>query len=112
MTQEQLDTNIEIWCLTSQESLGDYNLYVVDLESMPITYKVVISNKNIEHIGLPYEYIRKVHLPKMKAKIIIGLLEQIRDNGDEWLQQEKDYWVNLKENQEENNWESKRDYKD
>lgn len=112
MTQEQLDVLTELWCLTAQESLGDYEVIVFNSVSVGGLFMVSIENDSIENITLPYEIIKDHYSPKEKAKIVISLLEQIRDNGDDWLEQEKNYWQDRKENEEENNWESNRDYKD
>jgi hypothetical protein len=111
MTQEQLDTLIEVWCLTAQESLGEYELVRYNSE-WTTRCAIQIKHKDIENVSLPWEYIKNNYTPKEKAKIIISLLEQIRDNGADWLEQEKNYWQDRKENEEENNWESNRDYKD
>ena len=91
MTQEQLDTLIEVWCLTAQESLGDYGLDIEKSEKFTDSDLISMVNKNIYMVDLPYEYIRKAYTPKEKAKIVISLLEQIRDNGDQWLRDEENY---------------------
>lgn len=90
MTQEQLDTLTELWCLTAQESLGDYEVYVENL-SNPIYTRIEVVNLEIENIKLPFEVIKDHYTPKEKAKIVISLLEQIVENGDQWLRDEENY---------------------
>jgi len=88
MTQEQLDTLIEVWCLTAQESLGFFEL--ASVESGMIT-RISICNENINNINLPHELLISSYTPKEKAKIVISLLEQIVENGDQWLRDEENY---------------------
>jgi DNA-binding HxlR family transcriptional regulator len=52
---------------------------------------ILVENKNVENIELPYEYIKDHYSPKEKAKIVISLLEQIIENGEEWLRDEENY---------------------
>ena len=60
---------------------------------------------------MPYEIIKNSYSPKEKAKIIISLLEQIVENGEQWLQDELDYrgdnmaekWDNERKSNLENN---------
>ena len=92
MTQEQLDTLIEVYCLTAQESLGDFELVRYNSE-WTTRCAIQIKHKDIENVSLPWEYIKNAYTPKEKAKIVISLLEQIIENGDQWLQDEADYHV-------------------
>jgi len=86
-TQEQLDFFIEGWCLTAQESLGDFELEVFEWSDK--VFHIGICNTEIENIELPFEYIKDHYTPKEKAKIVISLLEQIIENGEEWLRDEE-----------------------
>ena len=90
MTQEQLDILIELWCLTAQESLGDFELEVTE-EQWLLCNKVSIIHPNIQNVSLEWEYIKDHYTPKEKAKIVISLLEQIIENGEEWLRDEENY---------------------
>lgn len=90
MTQEQLDTLTEMWCLTAEESLGDFELVKV-YSVFPQKVIINIESKKIENISLPWEYFKDHYTPKEKAKIVISLLEQIRDNGEQWLRDEENY---------------------
>jgi hypothetical protein len=90
MTQEQLDTLVEMWCLTAQESLGDYELEVKGTVHKGM-YQVNVECEEIDNYTLPFEYIYDTYTPKEKVKIIISLLKQIIENGDQWLQDELDY---------------------
>ena len=91
MTQETVDFFVEGWCLTVQESLGGFEIVVKDPKYFTDRKMILIENKNIENIELPYEYIKYHYTPKEKAKVIICLLELIISEGDEWLQSDMDY---------------------
>jgi hypothetical protein len=106
MTNQELQICVNGICLALQEGLGDYDLSVNYYDTITITHP------EISNITLPSGDGKGVSNPRSLAKIIWELIDQIIQNGDEWLEQEKNYWVDRKENEEENNWESKRDYKD
>lgn len=92
MNQEQLDTLVELWCLTAQESLGDYELVVESLLTKPTHYRINLQHEVIDKRMLPFEFILGHYTPKEKAKIVISLLEQIVNNGDQWLRDEENYY--------------------
>ena len=104
MTNQELQICVNGICLALQEGLNDYDLSVNYYDTITITHP------EISNITLPSGDAKGVNNPRSLAKIIWELIDQIIQNGDEWLQQEKDYWQDRKENEEENNWESKRDY--
>jgi len=106
MTNQELQICVNGICLALQEGLNDYDLSVNYYD------KVTITHPEISNITLPSGDGKGVSSPRALAKIIWELINQIIQNGDEWLQQEKDYWQDRKENEEENKFESNRDYKD
>lgn len=110
MTSETLQIVVNAICLEKGEDLNGFELEVVQL--VEGSHEVYIVHNKIENIELPSSYIIDTHNSRTKAKTILELINQIISNGDDWLEQEKNYWQDRKENEEENNWESKRDYKD
>jgi hypothetical protein len=106
MTNQELQMCVNGILFALEENLCDYELTVNYYD------KITIIHPEISNITLPSENVSNITKPRDLAKVVWGLVDQIIKNGDEWLEQEKEYWVNLKENQEESNWESKRDYKD
>lgn len=106
MTNRELQICVNGICLALQEGLNGYDLSVNYYD------KVTITHPEISNIVLPSGDASGVNNPRSLGKIIWELIDQIIQNGDEWLQQEKDYWQDRKENEEENKFESNRDYKD
>jgi len=106
MTDRELQIAVNGICLALQEGLNGYNLSVNYYD------KVTITHPEISNIVLPSEDASGVLSPRSLCKFVLDLINQIISDGDEWLEQEKNYWQDRKENEEENNWESERDYKD
>jgi len=106
MTNRELQICVNGILFALEENLCDYELTVNYYDTITITHP------EISNITLPSENVSSITKPRDLAKVVWGLVDQIIQNGDEWLEREKNYWVDRKENEEENNWESKRDYKD
>ncbi len=102
MTNQELQIAVNGICLAIQDSLGDYDLMINYYDTLSVIHP------EISNVKLPKENISGITKPRELAKIIWGLIDQIIQDGDEWLDQEKYYWIDRKENEEENNWESKR----
>lgn len=90
MTQETVDIVVHAYCEGCQEFIGDYEL-LVEPSVFDNTVIISVINKNIQRINLPFEYIKESFTPKEKAKIVISLLELIKENYDKWMDDEEDY---------------------
>ena len=90
MTQETLDMVVHAYCEGCQEFIGDYELVRYNSE-WTTRCAIQIKHKDIENVSLPWEYIKNNYTPKEKSKIVISLLEQIIENGDQWLRDEENY---------------------
>ena len=110
MTQEILDMIVHSYCEGCQDFIGDYELEVKGTIHKGM-YQVNVECEEIDNYTLPFEYIYDTYTPKEKVKIIISLLKQIIENGDQWLQDELDYhgdkmaekWDDNRKNELENN---------
>jgi hypothetical protein len=91
MTQETLDMVVHAYCEGCQEFIGDYELEVQLSPFKKDIYHLFVKNKSIENMFLPFEIIKDHYTPKEKAKIVISLLEQIVENGHQWLRDEENY---------------------
>jgi len=109
MTQEQLDLIVKSVEVALDTKIGDYKLVFYDGE---VVDEVRVANDKIINIELPYYYLPVRATMETEVKIVFQLIERIIENGSSWTQEDEDYWQDRKENEEENNWESKRDYKD
>jgi hypothetical protein len=90
MTQETLDMVVHAYCEGCQEFIGDYELVRYNLECTKLC-AIQVKHNDIENVYLPWEYIKNSYTPKEQSKTIIELVKEVIENGDQWLQDEKDY---------------------
>lgn len=89
MTQETLDMVVHAYCEGCQEFIGDYEVKVTNQDSVYL--KISVLHHNIKDVLMPYYYVGTTLSPKAKSEIIIELVKQIIEFGDEWLRDEQDY---------------------
>jgi hypothetical protein len=102
MTQETLDMVVHAYCEGCQEFIGDYEFLILSRSLTPqsAVHKSVkpfvnigVRHKEIEELPLPWGCIYLDLKPKEQAKIIIELVKEVIEFGDEWLQDEQDYYA-------------------
>lgn len=89
MTQLELDTLVEMWVKCTEIGLGDYSLMAFPRNNFGSSPILICHKTKI--LDLPFGFIRESYTPKERMNVVFELLGQIYKNGDEWLQQEKDY---------------------
>ena len=92
MTQKELDSLVEMWVMCNQTSTNGFELVVNQSMTYPDLFCIGIEHKSIDSIILPYDKVNSISdTPKDITKKVFELLQQIYENGDEWLQDEIDH---------------------
>lgn len=90
MTQETLDMVVHAYCEGCQEFIGDYKVVLLN-NSNPSLAIISATHSDIGYVELPWEVINLDLEPKAQSEIIIELVKQIYEFGEQWLQDEQDF---------------------
>jgi len=90
MTQEQLDTLVEMWVMCMDTSTNGFKIKRSVWQHNE-KVEIFVSHDNILDVTLPSDCVSQTDEPKDIAEKVFELLDLIYKNGDQWLQDELDY---------------------
>ncbi len=92
MTQEQLDTLVEMWVKCMDIGTNGFELKVNKSITYPDLFCIGVEHKSIDSIILPYDRVNSISdEPKDIAEKVFELLDLIYKYGDQWLRDQENY---------------------